>query len=109
MPRVHTAHQPSFPQTPKVDAGAAVVFRHHDSKNPGWFFGRDPDGIEGYFPTDWFDLDEPAGIAHARRDYDGVELAVSPGDAVEVIATCGPWALVRTTAATGWIPVSCLQ
>jgi len=81
-----------------------------DAKNPGWFYGVAEDGIEGYFPSRWFELDASGEGAKALRDYDAMELPIEAGVEVECIAEESGWLLVQTEdGRQGWIPESCVK
>ncbi|MEZ5277427.1 MAG: SH3 domain-containing protein [Opitutaceae bacterium] len=103
-----STHIRSFESAPRVHEGEKVVFERFDSRNPAWFFGRDPNAVEGYFPTDWFLINQADGTATARRSYDGMELSVSAGDAIALEEEYGGWVLVTSGEHRGWIPKACL-
>ncbi len=108
--RITSAHQRSFDRAPRVLANEIVHRDRDDEKNPGWFIGSDPNGIEGYFPSAWFELDPSGAKARAKRDYNAGELTISPGVNVECIAKESGWLLVRTEEGReGWIPDSCVK
>lgn len=103
--RVKENHHRSFTKAPNVQAGEVVRFLREDEKNPGWFFGATFEGVEGYFPNDWFNLRPEGGEATAIRAYDALELTVEKGEMVEAIAEAAGWLLVKTSdARVGWIP-----
>ena len=106
--KVTKAYSRSFPNPPKARAGETVEFQRLDDKNPAWFFGRDASGAEGYFPVEWFNIDEGNRTAIALRDYDANELSIQPGDAVEVKEEYGQWLLVKRQGEMGWIPKECV-
>ncbi len=103
-------HEASFAVTPVVAAEEQVAVRHFDENNPGWFSGTDPRGVPGYFPAQWFAIDEAQQRGTAQRDYAATELNVAEGDLVHVIETVSQWHLVVTHDGLyeGWIPVDCL-
>lgn len=99
------AHQKSFDVVPLVQLGDAVTWVEDDSQHPGWFKGTTSDGVVGYFPRTWFEVDEAKGQAVALRDYDASELTVSAGQPVGVIETESGWARVMTLdGEIGWVP-----
>jgi hypothetical protein len=103
------AHDRSFDRAPSVHTGELVRRVRHDERNPGWFHGVAPGGVEGYFPVRWFDVDAVAAVARALRDYDAMELTVGAGVEVECLAEESGWMLVRTSGGEqGWIPVGCV-
>ncbi len=103
-------HEASFAVTPVVAAEEQVTVRQMDENNPGWFSGSDARGVPGYFPAEWFRIDELQKRGTAQRDYAATELNVAEGDLVHVIETVSGWHLVVTDDGLheGWIPVSCL-
>ncbi len=102
------SHTRSFDETPRAEEGETIAFGHFDPKNPAWFFGRDARGIEGYFPSGWFDVFEATGSARALRDYDAFELSVTDGERIEAEEEYGGWVLVVSSDGRGWIPLSCV-
>ena len=103
-----STHKRTFESAPRVHEGETVVFARFDSRNPAWFFGRDANAVEGYFPTDWFRINQAGGTATARRSYDGMELSVNAGDAITAQEEYGDWVLVTSGEHRGWIPKACL-
>ena len=98
-------HKRSFEFAPSVDAGAVVRFMRQDHKNPGWFFGKTSEGIEGYFPVDWFDIQSESEKATAKRAYDAMELTVETGEVLEALDVAAGWLLVRAAdGRVGWVP-----
>ena len=110
MPTVISkAYESEFPIAPRIVNGEKVTYERVDPRNPKWFFGRDPRGIAGYFPIEWFTIDEIEMSAFARSDYDATELSVSIGLPVEVERQYGGWLFVRTSRGKrGWIPSECV-
>jgi gamma-glutamylcyclotransferase (GGCT)/AIG2-like uncharacterized protein YtfP len=106
--RTVRAHTASFECSPKVFTGERVTCIREDARHPGWFFGQDARGVEGYFPLDWFTVDAEGAQAIARFDYDAAELSLAAGCRVEVEQTAGSWSLVRSGEQRGWIPTACL-
>jgi hypothetical protein len=102
-------HSSSFETTPSAGPGEVVTFFHPDPGNPAWFFGRDPRGIDGYFPASWFRIDENRNQATASRSYDASELSVEPGDEVQILETHGDWVQVASPRGSGWIPEKCVR
>lgn len=107
---VARAHLRSFAEAPCAKAGDVVAWVRADPRHPGWFLGRDTRGVEGYFATGWFDVDEARRCARAQRDYDAGELSVGVGESVEVVETYGGWLRVaKAGGAAGWIPEACID
>jgi hypothetical protein len=96
-------YQREFDPAPRVAQCGVVEFEKLDPRNPAWFFGRDAEGIAGFFPVAWFEV--TGSTATAKRDYDATELTVRAGDAVQVLERHGRWARVeREDGTSGWIP-----
>jgi len=92
-----------------VCVGELVQRVRDDEKNPGWFLGVAPCGLEGYFPSRWFEVDSNGASARALRDYDAMELTIEANVDVECLAEESGWLLVRTEdGREGWIPGSCV-
>jgi RimJ/RimL family protein N-acetyltransferase len=107
--RTALAHERSFDRAPRVRGGDIVRRVRDDEKNPGWFLGVAPGGVEGYFPSRWFEADPDGAIARALRDYDAMELTIEANVEVECLAEESGWLLVRTDdGRQGWIPVDCM-
>lgn len=103
--RVTKKHARSFEVVPRVRAGDVVRFIRDDPKNPGWFFGKSAEGIEGYFPAAWFDIFRESETAKARREYDAMELTVNAGEVLEELETAAGWYFVRAAdGRIGWVP-----
>ena len=103
------SHLRTLPYAPRAAAEEIVQFIEHDANNPGWFHGVDAAGVDGYFPRDWFLVDETHHRATALRDYDAIELEINPGDPVYPIATVGPWLqVIKRDGSIGWIPQHCV-
>lgn len=102
-------HAPSLPAIARAAAEEVIAFIEHGSTGSGWFKGTDTHGTEGYFPLDWFQIDEVNHRAVALRDYDSTELELPSGSTVYPIITVGPWHQVITADwQIGWIPAECL-
>jgi len=107
--RTIAPHKRSFDRAPRVCAGETVRYVRDDAESPGWFFGVAPDGLEGYFPSGWFELDAEGVNARALRDYDAMELTIEADVEVKCLASESGWLLVRTEdGRTGWIPAGCM-
>jgi hypothetical protein len=103
---IRKAHAPSFTEFPKVEAGEWVTFVRSDAKHPHWFFGRDPRGIEGYFPKALF-TGQADQLLRASASYDATEIAVAREEHVLLKEACGDWLRVTGSQGTGWIPRNC--
>lgn len=103
---VNADYEPFFAIAPETEAGESVRFEAHDLNHPGWFSGHDSRGVYGYFPTVWFNFDDPASPT-ARCDYAAAELAVKSGESVWPVVHEGNWSLVvAADGREGWIPRS---
>ncbi len=81
---------------------------HADNDHPGWLWCRATDGREGWVPVEL--LSGQGARAVMLEDYSAKELAVSPGDQVEVKKAYHGWLLVRSAQGErGWIPQSHIQ
>lgn len=89
---------------PKVEEGGHVRFIEIDPENEAWFKGESQEGIEGYFPIEWFDFSESDDRPVAMRNYDAMELTVDSGSECEVLERVGGWCLVHCGDGKGWIP-----
>jgi SH3-like domain-containing protein len=89
----------------QVKAGESVEVVRADNDDPGWLWCRAMDGREGWVPVQ---LLSGQGVrAVIREDYSAKELAVFPGDEVEVEKACNGWLLVSNAQGQrGWIPQS---
>ena len=104
------AHQRSFDTAPRTRVRDVVQPIRHDVDNPGWFYGMTPDGVEGYFPSEWFDIAADGSEAIAQREYDAMELTVAVGEQVECLDAVAGWILVQTADGRhGWVPQECIS
>jgi uncharacterized protein YgiM (DUF1202 family) len=89
----------------QVKAGERVEVGREDNDYPAWVWCRAADGREGWMPLELLSMQ--ASGATVLQDYSAKEVAVHPGDEVEVEEVRHGWALVRNTQReTGWIPRS---
>jgi hypothetical protein len=65
-----------------VKAGETVEVQRADSDDPGWLWCRAADGREGWMPFEMLSRQE--SLAIVLRDYSAKELAVQPGEEIEV-------------------------
>jgi len=107
---VVSAHAASYSDPVKVNAGARVILGKVDADNPEWRWCIGPDGKEGWIQRSFYtDADETHGVLQAVivRDYDAMELTVTPGAELEVIETAGGWHYCRAgDGRTGWVPIA---
>ena len=97
-------HEPSFSAFPSVKEGTSVLFLETDKNNPKWFSGKTTTGVDGYFPCEWFTINQTTYEAKALKDYDAKELRVRKGDELEIVLEYGEWILARSTSESGWVP-----
>jgi hypothetical protein len=108
--RVKNRHDRSFDKAPQVGAGDVVTFVRHDSKNPGWFFGETEGGVDGYFPSEWFDISERNRKATAQRPYNAMELTAEIGEIIESLDSAAGWLFVRAEdGRVGWVPLEKIE
>lgn len=92
----------------QVKAGESVHPGRADDNYQGWLWCRSADGREGWMPVELLSRQESPAIV--LGDYSAKELAVQPGDEVEVEEVRHGWALVRNvTGECGWIPESHIE
>jgi len=94
-----------YPNPIQVKAGENVQIVRADEEFPGWHWCRAADGREGWMPLELLSSQESPAVV--LRDYSAKELAVQPGDEVEVQEVCHGWVLVKDAQGElGWIPQS---
>jgi SH3-like domain-containing protein len=94
-----------YPNPIQVTAGESVEVARADEDSPGWRWCRAADGHEGWMPLEL--LSRRRSPAVVLRDYSAKELAVQPGDEVEVQEIRHGWMLVKNSQGElGWIPQS---
>jgi SH3-like domain-containing protein len=106
--RIRLEYKVQYPNPIQVRAGESVQVEREDDDYPGWFWCRAADGREGWMPCEL--LSRQGAVARALQDYSAKELAVQPGDEVEVEEVRHAWVLVRNAKdERGWIPKSHLE
>jgi SH3-like domain-containing protein len=106
--RVRLEYKVQYQNPIQVMAGESVQVGRADEDDPGWLWCRAADGREGWMPVEL--LSRQASRAIVLRDYSARELAVEPGDEVELEEVRHGWALVRNTRGElGWIPKSHIE
>jgi SH3-like domain-containing protein len=94
-----------YPDPIQVKAGESVEVARADEDSPGWYWCRAADGREGWMP--WELLSSQRSPAVVLQDYSAKELAVQPGDEVEVQEVRHDWVLVKNAEGElGWVPKS---
>jgi SH3-like domain-containing protein len=103
--RVQRKYEAQYRDPIQVKAGESVEVGRADNDDPGWLWCRAVDCREGWVPVEL--LSGQGARAVMREDYSAKELAVFPGDDVEVEKACHGWLLVRNAQGErGWIPLS---
>ena len=106
--RVVEPHQPDSTAALIVRQGEHLHFERRKTEWAGWLWCTNNTGQSGWVPESWVEIQ--GGTAVLCRDYDATELAVKPGDAVQVGFAVSGWAwITRADGATGWIPLNCLD
>ena len=101
--RIRLQYQVEYQNPIQVKAHEQVHVGKADNDYPGWLWCSATDGREGWIPVELLSLDRPLAIVLA--DYSAKELAVLPGQEVEIKEARHGWALVRNTEGdVGWIP-----
>jgi SH3-like domain-containing protein len=94
-----------YPNPIHVKAGESVQIVRADEESRGWHWCRAADGREGWVPLESLSSQESPAVV--LRDYSAKELAVQPGDEVEVQEVRQGWVLVKDAQGElGWIPQS---
>jgi uncharacterized protein YgiM (DUF1202 family) len=106
--RIKLEHRVEYPDPIQVTAGERVTIGREDDEYPGWKWCRAANGREGWIPVE---LLFRAGVeGTVIRDYSARELAVQPGDEVEIEEARHEWLLVRNARGErGWIPASHIE
>jgi SH3-like domain-containing protein len=94
-----------YPTPIQVRAGESVEVMRTDEDSPGWLWCRAADGREGWMPLELLSSQRSPSVV--LRDYSAKELAVQPGDEVEIQEIRHGWMLVKNAQGElGWIPQS---
>ena len=73
----------------------------------GWVWCAAADGRSGWTPETW--LAESGGEWHVTRNFNAMELTVSPGDRLEVkLEESGFYWAQTENGRTGWVPCECV-
>ena len=103
--RIRLEYKVEYQNPIQVEAGETVEVGRAADDYPGWLWCRAADGREGWTPLELLSGERPLAIV--LRDYSARELAVQPGDEVEIEEVRHGWALVRNAQGDrGWIPKS---
>jgi SH3-like domain-containing protein len=103
--RVRLEHKVEYENPIQVKAGESVEVGREDDTYPGWFWCRAADGREGWVPREL--LSQDGLLPTVTQDYSAKELAVRPGDDVQIEGIRHDWVLVRNAQGeVGWIPKS---
>jgi len=103
--RVHREYRVQYGTPVQVVAGDKVSVGRDDVEYPGWKWCTASNGCEGWIPAEL--LAQEGGEAIVLQEYSSQELAVEPGDEVEVEDERRGWLRVRNARGQlGWIPAS---
>jgi haloalkane dehalogenase len=103
--RVCLEYKVEYQNPIQVKAGDRVEVGREDRTYPGWFWCRAADGCEGWVPREL--LSREGSVANVTQDYSAKELAVKPGEDVQIEDVRHGWMLVRNALGqVGWIPKS---
>jgi uncharacterized protein YgiM (DUF1202 family) len=103
--RVHREYRVQYGTPVQVAAGEKVSVGRADDEYPGWKWCKASNGREGWIPAEL--LSQEGGEAIVLQEYSSQELAVEPGEEVEVEDERRGWLLVRNARGQrGWIPAS---
>jgi len=101
---IRLKYEVQYPNPIQVKAGERLEVGRDDDDNPGWLWCRAADGREGWMPSELLAIGD---FATVLQDYSAKELAVQPGDEVEVEEVRHGWVRVRNNKGeAGWIPKS---
>ena len=104
--RIKREYKVEYPNPIQVAAGDKVSVGREDDEYPGWKWCHAADGRAGWIPVEL--LSGEGADAVVTQDYSAQELAVRPGEEVEVEDARPDWLLVRNSQGErGWIPASC--
>jgi len=101
---VSKAYRRPYTDPIRVTAGDCV-FPDFDAPTdiPGWVWCSGPRGRQGWTPRAW--LEEKDGVWHITRDFDAIELSVTPGERVTLhFEHAGFHWLTTADGRTGWVP-----
>ncbi len=73
----------------------------------GWIWCTAEDGRGGWTPRAWLSKDSETW--RIARDFSAIELTITPGERLEVMAEeSGFYWVTRPEGETGWVPVECV-
>jgi SH3-like domain-containing protein len=89
-------------------AGDQVQVGKPDPDNPEWVWCVGGDGREGWVHQSFLEVNG-SGVA-GTRDYNAIELSVSPGEQLEGFEVAAGWQWCRNAQGdAGWVPLECLK
>lgn len=102
--RVVRAYAQPYPDPIAVRAGERVVPDFgRKTEIEGWIWCTAEDGRGGWTPRAW--LSRHGDVWRISRDFDALELTVTPGELLDVVEEeSGFYRVVTANGATGWIP-----
>lgn len=105
---VNKKYEPAYPDPLILARGEEVNVEPRECEWPGWLWATDREGKSGWIPEAYADVTD--ATAELLRDYDATELAVEPGETVEVLERESSWSRCRKPDGTeGWLPDSVLE
>lgn len=88
--------------------GERLKFERRETEWEGWLWCTSSSGRSGWVPESWLDLEDETGVL--RRDYDAVELTVTPGEVLTASQFESGWAwATRENGERGWVPLDRLS
>jgi SH3-like domain-containing protein len=101
-------HVRSYEESLSASNGVTLVITPKESEWPGWLWCTTPDGRSGWVPQAFVKQEDNRAIL--LRDYDAVELTVSPGEMITVLERVAGWAWCRNAKGElGWVPNDCIS
>ncbi len=89
-------------------AGDRVQVGKPDPDNPEWVWCVGGDGREGWVHRSFLAVN--GSSATATRDYNAIELSVSPGEQLDGFEVAAGWQWCRNAQGdAGWVPLECLK
>lgn len=105
MTPVIVKHRPSHAPL-SLRAGETVEVGQRSDKWPVFLWCTTSTG-QAWVPDVYITIS--ANVGTMKRDYTSRELAVAPGDSVNILERCGGWAFCSFADLQGWIPERCLK
>ena len=88
--------------------GDRVQVGKRDPDSPEWVWCAAADGREGWVHQSFLEMN--GSSATGTRDYNAIELNVSPGEQLEGFEVAAGWQWCRNAHGdAGWVPLKCLK